>query len=122
MFRTTDSSDENGSGTILGVAVVMALLTLCISALAEGESVMMAQQTRRAAEAGALAASDALNGFTTGFPCEAARAVITINMSKLVECRIVGFEVFIRTEAQTLGMVHFASARATNVDAAKSRE
>jgi hypothetical protein len=41
-------------------------------------------------------------------------------MFKVEECRIVGFDAIIRVSAQTLGMVHFASARATNVMVAES--
>jgi secretion/DNA translocation related TadE-like protein len=114
--------DETASGTILGIAIVIALLELAVALSFSAGSAKRDQHLAIAAQAGALAAADALNGFTTGFPCEAARAVIEQNRSKLAECRIVNFEVFVSAQDKVLGMVHFASARAGNLRVAQSRE
>jgi len=65
-----------------------------------------------AAETAAIAAADVLSGFRTGHPCEVAAQISQLNMVKVVECRIVGFDVNIRVAMKSLGMVHFASARA----------
>ena len=113
---------EVGSGTILGVAIVIALLQVALACSFMVSSSRQEQHLAIAAESGALAAADALNGYTTGFPCEAAKAVIQKNRSKLAECRIVRFEVFVSAQDKVLGMVHFASARAGNPRVAQSRE
>lgn len=65
-----------------------------------------------AAESAAIGAADALHGFRTGHPCEVAAQIATQNMANMVECRIVGFDAFVRVRTKSLGMVHFASARA----------
>jgi NAD(P)-dependent dehydrogenase (short-subunit alcohol dehydrogenase family) len=114
--------DESGSGTILGFALIASVLTAVSAACLSLQSGFIEQRLQVVANSAAMAASDALNGYSTGFPCEAARAVIDINMFKVEECRIVGFDAFIRIRVQSLGMVHFASARATNVMVAESRE
>jgi secretion/DNA translocation related TadE-like protein len=121
-LKTWRWSAETGSGTILGVGIVIALLELAIACSVAIGSARSEQQLAIAAESGALAASDALNGFSTGFPCEAAKAVIEQNRSKLAECRIVRFEVFVSAQDKVLGMVHFASATAGNPRVAQSRE
>lgn len=63
-------------------------------------------------DSAALAADDALRGFTTGFPCDIARAIARENMVILDECRIVGFEAFVNLQSQGMGIVLNASARA----------
>ncbi len=113
---------DAGSGTILGVAIVIALLQVALTLSLMVGAARQEQHLVIAAESGAMAAADALNGFTTGFPCEAAKAVIQKNRSKLAECRIVRFEVFVSAQDKVLGMVHFASARAGNPRVAQSRE
>ena len=111
---------ERGSGTILGFAVIAAILSVVSAACFSLQSGFIEQRLQVVANSAAMAASDALNGYSSGFPCEAARALIDINMFKVEECRIVGFDAFIRISVQSLGMVHFASARATNVMVAES--
>ena len=113
---------EGGAGTILGFALIAALFAGVGAACLLLQAGFVQQRLQVVAESAAMAASDALNGYSTGFPCESARAVIDINMFKVEECRIVGFDAIIRISSQTLGMVHFASARATNVMVAESRE
>mgnify|MGYP003349724956 CR=1 FL=1 len=58
----------------------------------------------------------------TGMMDQIDRKVAEENMAKLDECRIVGFEMSIRVKLQTVGMVHFASARAVSPSTADSRE
>ena len=113
-------SEDNGAGTIISVGLIFAILFALSSAFSSLQVGFIEQRLQVVANSAAMAASDALNGYSTGFPCEAARAVIDINMFKVEECRIVGFDAIIRVSSQTLGMVHFASARATNVMVAES--
>jgi len=62
--------------------------------------------------AGILAAADALRGVSTGNPCIVAKDIASNSQLVLERCRIVGFEVFIETNMETLGIVHKARARA----------
>ena len=111
---------ENGAGTMLGLGLIFATLGATSVAGVVLHGGFLEQRLQVAADSAAMAASDALNGYLTGYPCEVARKIIDIDMFKLEECRIVGFDAFIRVSAQSLGMVHFASARATNVMVAES--
>ncbi len=117
-----DWQTDRGSGTLLGLGLIFAMLAAALVGVAALQGGFAQQRLQVVAESAAMAAADALNGYSTGFPCDAARAIIDINMLKLEECRIVGFDAFIRISLQSLGMVHFASARATNVMVAESRE
>ena len=116
------SRGEQGAGTVLSLGMIFAILIAVSTGISSLQGDFLQQRLQVVAESAAMAASDALNGYSTGFPCEAARALIDINMFKLEECRIVGFDAIIRISSQTLGMVHFASARATNVMVSESRE
>ena len=107
---------------MLSLGVIFATAIAASAGIAALQGGFLTQRLQVVADSASMAAANALNGYSTGFPCEAARAVININMFKLEECRIVGFDAFIRISTQTLGMVHFASARATNVMVAESRE
>jgi hypothetical protein len=60
----------------------------------------------------ALAAADALRGVSSGSPCVVAKDIASDSQIVLERCRIVGFEVFIETNAETLGFVLIARARA----------
>lgn len=103
--------DERGSVAMVpaltGVLLLFVLVTLRISVLDQSQ-----QQFGDTAETIAIAASDAASGFRTGHPCEVAKQISQLNGVNLVECRIVGFDTFIRIRIKTLGMVLFASARA----------
>ncbi len=107
----TATFDEAGSGTVLVLASVLLLFGLVSLINLEAVATRAEVTAIRSAQAAAQAATNALNGFETGFPCEAAAKVSQEDMAKLVSCRIVGSQVFIRTEVKTLGMVHFADAR-----------
>jgi hypothetical protein len=63
-------------------------------------------------EAIALAATDALRGVSSGYPCIVAKDIAANSQLVLERCRIVGFEVFIETSFKSLGLVHKARARA----------
>jgi hypothetical protein len=63
-------------------------------------------------ESAALTADDALRGLITGYPCELASEIAVENMVILDECRIVGFEAFVKMHVQSMGIVLNATARA----------
>ena len=60
----------------------------------------------------ALAATDALRGVSSGYPCIVAKDIAANNQLVLERCRIVGFEVFIETSSELMGLEHKARARA----------
>ena len=92
---------------ILAVAVGMfGLLQLLAVTLHQNRSNEVAVDTA------AIAAADALRGLATGYPCEVAEQVAHINGANLTACRIVGFEVSLRVQSETLGIVLSATARA----------
>ena len=104
--------NESGAGTILAFSVLIA--TLGIFSAGSFFSLHFLANTRLQAttEAIALAATDALRGVSSGYPCIVAKDIATNSQLVLERCRIVGFEVFIETSFQTLGIVHKARARA----------
>lgn len=107
---------------MVAVGLIAALFGLVGASVAVAQNHFAKQQSQLAVQAAALAAADSLNGFTTGYPCQVAQRIAEENMAKLVECRIVGFETFVTTKVETLGMVHFASARAASQSTVQSRE
>lgn len=104
---------EEGSGTILALATLVLVVGAATPVIFNANKAFEAEHLDTAAELSALSAADALSGYRTGHPCEVARRVSLLNMVNLTECRIVGFDITIRVSAKSIGMVHFASARAT---------
>jgi secretion/DNA translocation related TadE-like protein len=105
-------AEECGSGTILSAGALGILLLAGLFCLRWQLVVDASGQAATAAETAAIAAADALSGFRTGYPCDVAKRISQLNMVSVEECRIVGFDVYIRVRSKSLGMVHFASARA----------
>ncbi len=104
--------NESGAGTILALALV--IVTLGIFSAVSFFSMHLLANTRlqAATEAIALAATDALRGVSSGYPCIVAKDIAVNNRLVLDRCRIVGFEVFIETSLELTGIVHKAKARA----------
>ena len=103
---------DQGSGTIVSVGLITVLVLAFIAVFRVVETQNVQQRLVSVAESSAIGAADALHGFRTGHPCEVAGAIATQNMANVVECRIVGFDAFVKVRTKSLGMVHFASARA----------
>jgi secretion/DNA translocation related TadE-like protein len=103
---------ERGSGTVLSLAVI-ALSILCFG-ITQSIALTLLSGSRLIAitEETALTADDALRGLITGYPCELAREIAAQNVVILDECRIVGFEVFVKMHAESMGIVLNATARA----------
>jgi secretion/DNA translocation related TadE-like protein len=103
---------EAGSGTVLSLA----LIALSVSCLGITQTIALhllsGARLNSIAESAALSADDALRGLTTGYPCEIAREIATENMVILDECRIVGFEAFVKLHVDSMGIVLNATARA----------
>ena len=103
---------ETGSGTVLSLAVI-ALSVLCLGVTQTlALSLLSGARLTAITESVALSADDALRGLITGYPCEIAEEIAAENVVILDECRIVGFEVFVKTHVQSMGIVLNATARA----------
>ena len=107
-----ESRGDAGSGTIMAIA----LIGLCLACFGLSQTIalnLLADARLVAAtEAAALSADDSLRGLITGYPCEIAKTIAAENVAILDECRIVGFEAFVKLHTQSMGIVLNASARA----------
>ena len=103
---------ESGSGTILGLGIILALLlivSLGITVQAENLAVARLQAVTDGA---VLAAEDAFRGLTVGIPCETADQIVKEFGATLEECHKVGSDIYIGVSQQLLGIVHRVKARA----------
>jgi secretion/DNA translocation related TadE-like protein len=105
-------SDDKGSGTVLAIGLIGAAATLFVATALLANIWLHKLQLQQAADSAAISAADSLRGLSTGFPCDVARQIADLNMAKLVECRIVGFEVYIKVRIHALGIVLNAEALA----------
>ncbi|MES2092756.1 MAG: Rv3654c family TadE-like protein [Actinomycetota bacterium] len=104
-------ANEQGSGSILAVAVVAAVLML-FSLLIPVATVLPAQQRAAgAADAAALAAADVAVGIRAGNPCAVAATVAAANATSLDGCVVDGTTATVRVATSALGFA--VSARAT---------
>ena len=103
---------DAGAGTVIAVGIIGAAATLFLAGAAIGSIVQIQLQVQLAAETTAIAAADSLRGLTTGYPCDVAEQIAMQNMANLHECRIVGFNVYIKVRKNTLGIVLNAEALA----------
>ena len=103
---------DDGSGTVLSLAMI-AIGIACFG-LTQTVAIHLLSEARLTAiaESAALSADDALRGLITGYPCEIAREIADENMVNLDECRIVGFEAFVKMHVKSMGIVLNATARA----------
>ena len=104
--------DQKGAGTVLVFGLMAAAVG--VFGLANLAAFNLVQQARLQSqtESIALAATDALRGLNTGFPCPEAQRLATLYRLQLDRCRIVNFEVFISTRLNGLGIVLTATAHA----------
>lgn len=102
---------ERGSGSILAVAIIAALLALVSLLLPLWIVLAAKQRVSGAADAAALAAADVAVGILPGVPCEAAASVAKANGAKLNGCGLDGAIVTVRSSVTVLGFD--VSARAT---------
>ena len=84
------TSDDRGSGTVLGTALVMVLILLAVAALWLAQAAVAARQAATAADLAALAGADAARGLTGGQPCEVAAGVAAQHGAAVVTCTVVG--------------------------------
>ena len=102
---------ERGSGSVLGVAILAAVLMLFSLLLPVVAVVSVQQRAVGAADAAALAAADVAVGIRSGSPCLVAAAVAVANTTRLERCLVDGSTATVRATVSVLGFA--VSARAT---------
>ena len=103
---------ERGSGTILALGILMGILGMFSAGSFFGYHMLENTRLQATTDSMALAATNALRGVSSGYPCIVAKDIAAKAQVELERCRIVGFEVFIETSLDTSGIVHRARARA----------
>jgi len=103
---------ERGSGSVLVVAMLGAIVAVAASALAVIGAVAAHTRAAAAADLAALAAADAVSGRVPGIPCELANVVARANGAALTSCTQSRADVTVATVVPYLGASAGARARA----------
>ncbi|MDR5700261.1 Rv3654c family TadE-like protein [Agromyces aerolatus] len=103
---------ERGSGSVLVLAIVGAVLALTAGLVPLLGVFVHSQVAANAADAAALAAADALAGAVPGVPCELAELVARRHGTRLVSCDGAGAEASVSVAARVLTFEITARARA----------
>lgn len=103
---------ERGSGTVLGFAVLAAVVGVTIVALPLYGAFVGRQAVSGAADAAALAAADTRAGVVSGYPCTLAQAIAEVNQTRLLSCELDGLVATVAVSRTILGIevVVFATA------------
>lgn len=109
------SSRERGSGSILALAIVGAMVALFSLVLPVAIVLSAKHRVSGAADAAALAAADVAVGFAPGAPCTAAASVGAANGVEIAVCRVDGTAVTVRTTAVVLGFLVRSQATAGQI-------
>jgi hypothetical protein len=96
----------------LAIGILIALFGIFSVGTLFGTQILGFTRLQAQTESIALAATDALRGVSSGYPCIVAKDIAANNQIELKRCRIVGFEVFIETSLMMLGFSQNAKARA----------
>lgn len=104
--------DEGGAGTVLALALVMAVVTVGLSGAGLAAALTARQRVIGAADLSALAAADAASGAIGGVPCNIATGVATANGTRLRACDIHGLVVSVTVIGSFAGIPVEASSRA----------
>jgi hypothetical protein len=104
--------NDAGAGTFLAFGVLIVIVGIFSAGSFFSLHLLVNTRLQATTEAVALAATDALRGVSSGYPCIVAKDIATNSQVVLERCRIVGFEVFIETSFESWGIVHKARARA----------
>ena len=104
--------DERGSGTVLGIGVIAAILTVTAAAVPALGLLVARGQAAGAADAAALAGADVASGAIAGSICDAARSVASANLATLRDCVVDGQNVTVSATVDWLGVGIVARSRA----------
>nr|RZI37115.1 hypothetical protein BJQ95_00458 [Cryobacterium sp. SO1] len=101
-------SSERGSGSVLAVALVGALVTLTAVLVPVLALLPAHQSVQGAADAAALAAADIASGLIPGVPCDTAARAAELNGARLAACTVDGLIATV-TVARTVGVFPISS-------------
>lgn len=108
----TRLGSDKGSGTVLAVAVIGALLALICTLMPLLAGFAASQSVGGAADAAALAAADVASGLIPGVPCEAAQRAAALGGAHLDSCTLDGVVATVSVSRTVAGMRAQAQARA----------
>lgn len=95
---------DRGSGTVLAIGIVAALVTLTVVALPLSMAFAGRHAIAAAADAAALAGADVAVGLAPGYPCVEARRVAVANGATLAACDVDGLIVTVAASGTALGI------------------
>ena len=107
-----DGGGERGAGSVLGVAIVAALISLTALLVPLYLVFATKQALAGAADAAALAAADVRVGFVAGEPCAVAARVAAANGGDLTACQVDGLVVTVTVSGSVSGFAIGVSATA----------
>lgn len=110
--RLPPATTDAGSGSVLAIGILGALVALLLASLPIGALFAAHQQAANAADAAALAAADTASGRLPGFPCETARRVADRNHASLGRCDLDGLTVLVDASVDTRWGTVTVAARA----------
>lgn len=87
---TKTAECDQGSGSVLGIAVLAAVVGITLVVLPLYGAFAARQSVAGAADAAALAAADTRAGVVPGYPCELAQTLAELNGVRLVSCDVDG--------------------------------
>ncbi|WP_241985790.1 Rv3654c family TadE-like protein, partial [Cryobacterium sp. TmT3-12] len=103
---------ERGSGTVLAVGVLGAVLLFTAMLLPLFAALAVRQSVQGATDAAALAAADTASGRVAGVPCAAAAEAARLNGASVTGCTVEGLIVSVTAVRGYLGFELGARARA----------
>lgn len=103
---------QRGSASVLGVALIAAVVTVCALMLPLYIGLSVRQRVIAAADAAALAGADVASGRFPGYVCEAASEVAVANGAVMTGCAAEELVVTVSTGRTFLGLTVEASATA----------
>lgn len=106
------ATDERGSGSLLGLAIVGSLIGVVSVTLPLYIGLSARAALSDAAAAAALGAADVASGIAPGSPCATAAAVAAANGASAAACQLDGLVVTVRLDREYLGLQLAASATA----------
>jgi secretion/DNA translocation related TadE-like protein len=116
------TSNEAGSGTVLGAAVLLAVLTLLLAGLSLGGVVVAVHRARAAADLAALAGASVLGrGGNPQVSCAEASSVAAANGGTLARCEAMGLDLVVEAQAPTPSLVGGLIGRVVGPARATSR-
>lgn len=107
---------ERGSGTVLGIALILVVSTLAMALILVASVLTVRARLTATADLAALAGANAQVGLVAGAPCDRAGEVAGRAELALAECVVVDDDVVVRIAGTAMGIPLTARARAGPVE------